>query len=480
MDTTVFFIALRGAREGTIDLPYLREYGTLITNETVSLDTSVTALVVERGQSVVFETDAGYQEFARVNSLPIIELGAREGRPDESEAKIFMPLNTGSITIGTLSVQSLRRYAYSHDDVQTLSVIASQAAVAIENARLFAAQRSRVVELQTIQNIVQKMMPLQDVSSIARLVNDELRQLIDYHSCRLFLMDEKQTMLVPIALGDEDVEGLPPGLRLKVGEGIVGWIAEHEEPVLIPNSLTDARVLRIPGTPHRAESVVGAPLIYEGRVRGVVTLSKLGTHQFDENSLRLLEIVAAQTAIAFDRGRLYDELRLQAATDPLTGLYNLRHLTERFAEEKSRAVRNRHTLAAVMIDIDKFKNVNDTYGHDAGNIVLQELANVIRDEVRTEDIVSRYGGEEFCILLPEISPLGAEAVAERLRRKIAEHRMPPSAGTHFVTVSVGLGFLHSDDAAQELFTRADRAMYEVKRGGGNRLCVATESGFRFG
>ena len=102
----------------------------------------------------------------------------------------------------------------------------------------------------------------------------------------------------------------------------------------------------------------------------MITLSKLGVNQFDENSLRLLEIIAAQTAIAFDRARLYDELRTEAITDSLTKLYNRRYLLERFKEEKSRAIRNRHTLAAIMLDIDTFKRVNDRYGHDAGDVVL--------------------------------------------------------------------------------------------------------------
>jgi diguanylate cyclase (GGDEF)-like protein len=307
------------------------------------------------------------------------------------------------------------------------------------------------------------------------VINEELKQLIDYHACRIFLLDPED-YLHPITWA-----GLPeqPVIRLKIGQGLAGWIALHGEAVIIPNTLEDNRVTQIAGTPVREESMIGAPLIYEGRVRGVITLSKLGTHQFDENSLRLLHIVAAQAAIAFDRARLYDELRTEAMTDPLTGLYNRRYLLERIKEERSRAIRNNHPLAAIMIDIDRFKQVNDRFGHDAGDIVLEELATLVRSVVRAEDIVARYGGEEFCILLPELPLEDAEQVAERLRRSVAEYPLPSGAGVRTITVSVGVAFLSREDEDAELFTRADHAMYQVKRAGRNGVCIADGEHFRF-
>jgi diguanylate cyclase (GGDEF)-like protein len=132
-----------------------------------------------------------------------------------------------------------------------------------------------------------------------------------------------------------------------------------------------------------------------------------------------------------------------------------------------------------MLDIDTFKRVNDRYGHDAGDAVLQEIALVIRAAVRAEDIVARYGGEEFCILLPEIPPEEAERVAERLRAMIERRLLPAAAGVRSVTVSVGLALLRPSDAGAELFTRADHAMYAVKHVGGNRVCVPDGTAYRF-
>lgn len=633
--TTAFFIALH-CEDDTISLPYFREMGELYLDSEVPSGPSVTRLALERGAPLVFGSDAEYETFCRENGVPVIEIGDRDKTPHVSEAMVYMPLNTGRRTIGVLSVQSARENAYTTEDVQTLSVIASQAAIAIENARLYfesqeavhqmhvllrvaqtiggslnlptvleailagmrevvpyysaeillpnhrerhlevvgsvgylarqrrdhikvpfghgvtgrvyatgepvivddavhcpvyisdesnirsemavplkqgqdvvgvlnveqteraafstrdldvltlfasqaaiaienarlyAEEQNRVVELQSIQSIVQRLTQLHDVGAIADLLDTELRQLIDYHSCRLFVLDPDEQMLVMV----NEVEGVGR-LRARRGQGLTGWIAEHGESVMIPNTLDDERVRFVDEPPFEA-SMIGAPLAYKGKVRGVIMLMQIGMNRFDGNQLRLLEILAAQTAIALDRTRLYDELRLEAVTDPLTQLNNRRYLSERFREERARAERNQHTLAAIMIDIDKFKAINDSYGHDTGDAVLQDLAVVLRAVVRTGDIVARYGGEEFCILLTEISLEEAAAVAERLRFLIERRQVSSPAGVQQVTVSVGLALWDAGIGDDDLFARADRAMYDVKRRGGNGICIAPPGSF---
>jgi len=389
-------------------------------------------------------------------------------------SELAVPLTVGDTVVGVLNLEREHVNSFSDDELHLLSVFASQAAISIENARLFASQQNRVSDLQTIQSIVQQLTPLHEIPAIAALVNQELKHLIDYQICGIFERDETDGRLTPILYHGVDF----PFDYLRAGEGLAGWVALHGEPAIVQDSSKDPRVAPIPGMQSGADSLISAPLNYEGRVRGVITLSKLGTNQFDENALRLLEIIAAQTAIAFDRARLYDELRTDAITDPVTRLYNRRYLFERFREEQSRAARNQHPLCALMLDIDKFKRINDQWGHDAGDSVLHELAEVIRGVVRAEDIVARYGGEEFSVLLPETEGEDAEGVAERLREAIAGHGLPEGVGDGLVTVSVGMAMVRAADQGMEVFTRADQAMYAVKHAGGNRVCVAEEHGFR--
>jgi diguanylate cyclase (GGDEF)-like protein len=422
----------------------------------------ISGLVFETGESIIVDDVREFPGFVDHGLSGV-------------HSEMAVPLRRGESVVGVLDLGREGVAAFAQEEIGLLSLFASQAAIALENARLFAEQRRRVEELHTIQSIVRELTPLHDPAEICATVNRELKRLIDYHSCRLYLMDADTATLRPMSSGESST----PSVRVEIDRGFAGWIARTGEADVIPSTLNDPRPVHIPGTPRREESMIGAPLVYEGRVRGVITLSKLGTHQFDENDLRLLEIIGAQVAIAFDRARLYAELRREAITDPLVRLWNRRYLMERFREERLRAARSRRPLIALMLDIDKFKRVNDTYGHDAGDVVLQELARVVRAQTRAEDIVARYGGEEFCILLPETPLDEALRIAERLRVTASGHAMPASAGIDHVTFSIGVASWEPADVAEELFSRADLAMYAVKRRGGDGVCVAEGNTFRW-
>lgn len=383
----------------------------------------------------------------------------------QTGSEMTVPLKRGDTVIGVLDVERTEQNAFSASDLTILTLFASQAAIAIENARLYSAQERRAVELQTIQSIVQQITPLHDIQSIVAVIDRELKGLIDYHACRVFLVDPEKGVLRPVVGGKNHLE-------LRVGEGITSWIARHGRSQIVPNALDDDRTVHIPGTPRHDESILGAPLVCEGQVRGVITLSQLGAGQFDDNARRLLEIIAAQAALAFDRVWLYEKLRLEAITDTLTKLHNRRFLLDRLKEEQSRASRYDTQLAAIMFDIDKFKAVNDNYGHDAGDSALCHIADILRWSLRTEDVVARYGGEEFCILLPDTTVEGAMEAAERLREGIAQHSLAPEAGIPSVTVSVGVSFHRPGEIGTELLSRADRAQYQARHHGGNTVWIS--------
>ena len=387
-------------------------------------------------------------------------------------AEMAVPLKRGNSVIGVVDVERVESAGFTPHELSLLSLFASQAAIAIENARLYAEQQRRVNELQGIQSIVQKLTPLHDERAVADVISKELTKLIDYHICGVFVLDQDQNKLVPIVFEGTDF----PFTHVNLREGLTGWVGFHGRSALVGKSDEDPRVARIPGSPETVESLISTPLVYEGRVRGVITLSRLGVDQFDQNALRLLEIIAAQTAIAFDRARLYTELRTEAVTDPLTRLYNRRYLLDRLSEERSRARRNHHSLLALMLDLDRFKAVNDRYGHDAGDVVLVELAHLLRQLMRAEDIVARYGGEEFCLLVPEVTAAEATALAERLCQAVAVHAFPAAAGVQQLTVSIGVAALQPDDRGHEVISRADAAMYRVKATGGNGVCIADDDG----
>lgn len=169
----------------------------------------------------------------------------------------------------------------------------------------------------------------------------------------------------------------------------------------------------------------------------------------------------------------YDRLQAISIVDELTGLYNRRYFTERFEEEINRAKRYNYPVSCLMIDIDFFKNVNDTYGHLAGDQVLAELALIVKDSTRVVDFVCRFGGEEFVVLLPQTGISGALVVAEKMRRNVEQHGFPVDGRTIPVSVSIGVAVLDTENPGtfEELIRQADEAMYAAKKSGRNQVKV---------
>ena len=440
---------------------------------------AVGGITVERQKELKIDFGTGVTGKVFETGQPLVIPDVREfdgyvSGSDEVLSEVAVPLKQRNAIVGVLNVDRSEINAFADEDIQLLSLFATQAAIAIENARLFEDQRNRVLELQTIQGIVREMTSLHENDAIASAVERGLHRLIDFEACIIYVVNESSGLLEPIlaATGRDGPKRLSkvPRRPRSLGEGISGWVWQHAESTIFESTRTDPRVSDDVRASGIDMSVMASPLMHHGRVSGVITVGTPGVASYDENALRVLEIIANHAAIGFDRCRLYDELQLQATTDDLTGLFNRRHLARRLSEEKSRARRNGHPLAVLMLDADNFKSINDDYGHDAGDDVLRGLANLLRNELRTEDIVARYGGEEFLILLPEVDLGGATVVAERLCRVIAGSQLALDPQVHHIEVSVGVGALEDSDAGEELITRADLAMYEAKKNGGNGVC----------
>jgi diguanylate cyclase (GGDEF)-like protein len=463
-------------------VPYYLAAILLPTTADKGLESAGVAGILSEHENMQFTVPSGKGITGRVFSsgAPILVADALESEdyigPPEVRSVAAVPLIRGDAVIGVLDVKRLEPNGFSENDLRVLTLFASQAAVSIENARLFAAQQSRMIELHTIQSIVQEMTGLHEAAMVASVVDRELRRLIEFDNCHLFRLgpdgEQLETMMVPPPWRTNNCLPFTPQ---KVGDGLPRWVAQNGRAVTVANSLLDSRTSEAMRSSGIARSIIAAPLLHEGKVTGVIALSKLRINQFDENALRVLGIIGAQTAIALDRCRLYEELRIQAVTDDLTGLFNRRWFDSRLIEERSRSIRNHHPLAALMMDIDDFKGINDTYGHDCGDEVLRGLGKLIRNELRAEDIVARYGGEEFCLLLPEVHVDGAAAVADRLRGLISASRFVNGQPVA-INVSIGIALLEHGDRGAEMVSRADQAMYAAKRAGGNTVCVASNGG----
>jgi diguanylate cyclase (GGDEF)-like protein len=224
----------------------------------------------------------------------------------------------------------------------------------------------------------------------------------------------------------------------------------------------------IEGGGHPQHALV-VPVQRSGQLMGAMELYLNAWRELTEDQADLLNGVASQAAIAIRHAQLFQAQEENALTDELTKLPNRRALAQRFLQEMQRARRHHKAIAFMMIDLDHFKQVNDTYGHLNGDAVLAELASILEHGARESDVCARYGGEEFGLILHETTEAGARTLAERIRAKVAAATFP---GGLKLTISIGVAATDEPALFTTLMERADQALYAAKQGGRNQVRVA--------
>lgn len=316
-------------------------------------------------------------------------------------------------------------------------------AALLENAEVNERLGRRVAELQAVSEITEVIHSSLDFDSVGPVVLDIVAKLIDIESCTLFIIDRQESETIfSASVGTSNHPALHEQLDA---------MAEFEVP---DDHFTCASVF------DRGEIMV----LFCATAEDLARLSS-------EDSL-IVSAVASELVVAVENSRLYKLTKRLSITDDLTGLFNYRHLQHRLDEEVGRSRRYGKHLSLLMIDVDDFKNFNDSHGHLAGDMALADLAMVMRQAVREVDLVARYGGEEFSVLLPETDAAGAYSVAEKIREAVALFAFADPDGERCcrLTVSIGLATLpsHADDK-ESLLREADAALYAAKFGGKNRV-----------
>lgn len=321
-------------------------------------------------------------------------------------------------------------------------------------------------ELRALVEIGKALTSSLDLQEILNVIMEKVSLLLKPHTWSLLLVDEGSGDLVHEIAVSPAAERLK-GVKLGRGEGIAGWVALHGEPRLIPDIRADERFSQLPGyqgaPPFR--SVLCVPVKSKNRALGVVELvNTVEERCFDEADLTILSTIADYSAIAIENAQYFKKVAELAITDDLTGLYNSRHLHNLLDYEVARASRYDAALSLVFIDLDYFKNVNDSYGHLVGSRLLTEVGHLILKHIRKVDIAARYGGDEFVIVLPNVPKAGAFKMAVKLRRELNARLFLAEEGHRIsVTASYGIASFPEDARTKiDLISLADKAMYEVK------------------
>ena len=324
-----------------------------------------------------------------------------------------------------------------------------------DSIRRFAEQIDRIEPSQTYESILTQVL-----------------ELVSAERGSLMLFDEGANELTMKAARGM-AEPVSAVANVRMGEGIAGSVLSEGRALVTTMDRLGRRTM--PERRYKTKSFISYPIAIGARKIGVLNLAdKIGGASYDAADLSVIELVGPQIALALERAawqQRANQFQLMSITDPLTGLHNRRYMEARLAEELSRSRRYDYSMSFMMIDIDDFKLYNDHNGHQAGDRALEIVAQCLRAALRKVDVASRYGGEEFSILLPQTDLHEAGVIADRIRRKISETKFPHGDAQPLgsVTVSIGLSsYSAALDSAEAVIRAADRALYHAKSHGKNR------------
>ena len=323
-----------------------------------------------------------------------------------------------------------------------MRIFAAQASLKLQNIILNEQSKINVEFHDSMKNIAKIIETQYELNYIVPLIGEMLDRFISDHLIYVFLKQDNEYKLVwPKACKDERIYET---LKLLTPE--TNYILTSDDKI-------------------------GAfPLTSDGEITGCIvarsTLDKLS-----KRDISYLEQLTRQSAITINRANTYSKVLQYATLDALTNLNNRRQFEVRLKQEIATTKRQKNPLCAMMVDIDFFKKVNDTYGHASGDAVLRTVASIIKEHLRESDIPSRYGGEEFAVLLPYTHIEEAKIVGERLRKAVETTPIPIDKKNINVTISMGLAEFSPQETGEDLFKRADSALYEAKESGRNRVCV---------
>ena len=355
---------------------------------------------------------------------------------------LYMPIVKSGMVFGIIEIEFNENTSIDMEFLFLMKIFSAQISLKLQNIVLNEQSQINVEFHDAMKNIAKIIETQYEINYIVPLIGEMLDRFISDHLIYVFLKQEGEFRLVwPKACNDERV--------FEVLKQI-----ESERTYLLTN-----------------DDKIGAfPLFSDDEITGCIVARSM-IEKLSKRDIDYLEQLTRQAAATINRANTYSTILQYATLDALTNLNNRRQFETRLGQEISITKRQNNPLCAMMIDIDFFKKVNDTYGHAAGDEVLREVAARIKTHLRESDIPSRYGGEEFAVLLPYTHIEEAKIVGERLRKAVESKPVELDNQTINVTISMGLAEYNRKESGEELFERADKALYEAKTSGRNRVCT---------
>lgn len=386
-----------------------------------------------------------------------------------TRAELAIPLMVREEVVGVLDCQSDKVDYFDAEKIELLTLFSTHASIALENARLYSLERQRARQLEAINIIAQQSTAVMELEELLIRVCSVIQRAFQVSHVSLLLRDEGD--LVMRAHQGTLTPCFPPGGRFPATQD--PWQqAISSNGTIMEKDLTSAsesfRLFK------ESASRLSIPMVSFGQTLGVLTLHSSQMNAFRDSDLQSLESVADICANSIQNAHYIERVKQLAYLDGLTGIFNRRFFELRIMEEIERARRYDTGMAVIMTDIDQFKRLNDEFGHLLGDEVLRQVSSIFHQQVRKIDVVCRYGGEEFALLLTQTTADQAMAVAEKLRRMVEMWQFPGVPRT--ITISAGVAaFPVHGRTRDDIVRAADSGLYAAKQNGRNRVCLGATS-----
>jgi diguanylate cyclase (GGDEF)-like protein len=455
-DTSHFYIAFQESDEIRFELE-VRD-NRVLPKRTRELRNAFTEYVIRTGEPLLIRSDL---ETARQR------LGISHVPKRPAKCLIAAPIFMGNRASGIMvAMNPDREYVFEQRDLDVLVTAAGQVSVAVENARLFADEQRRSRQLAFLNNISRTAISSDDPVHMLTEIAGEIQKNFSFDHIGIGLLD-RGTKEVEIK-AEAGTTARAMGKRIALGTGILGRVARTGERALVQNALPG----NLTGILPDSRAVLCIPITYSESLLGVLNVESRDENAFSPQDVLILNTLADLLATALHNAFVFQKLQQQSITDGLTGIKTRRFFWEALSAEWKRASRSGRPFSVVLIDLDKFKGVNDTMGHFEGDLVLARVGRLLEQKSRQSNVVARYGGDEFIVLMPETGSEQAQVLAERLRQWLASD---PMLAEHHITGSFGVAsFPMHGFTIEDIIRVADAGMYVSKRSGGNLVSTAQE------
>ncbi len=456
-DTSNFYIALLDKEVVRFELDVCD--GVPQPKRSRPLSNGLTEYIMRTGQPLLIRSDV---EQARAR-LGCTWHGARR-----EQCYVGVPILMGGWPAGVIAAMNMEReFVYEERDLNVLQTAAGQVAVAVENALLFAEEQRRARYLGFLNSVSKTAISSQDAEEMLAEIVGEIQKNFHFDHIGIGMLDYITKEIEIKAEAGTTAHGV--GKRVPLGVGIMGRVARTNETALVQNNTDGGHLL---GILPNSKSVLCIPITYGETLLGVLNIESLRENAFAQQEVLILRTLADLLATALHNAFIFQRLQQQSITDGLTGIKTRRFFLEALQSEWKRASRSGRPFSVVLVDLDKFKDVNDTLGHLEGDLVLARVGRLLEQKCRQSNVVARYGGDEFVILMPETGIEPAQILSERLRLWIATD---PMLNERHVTGSFGVAsFPLHGTTAEDIVRVADAGMYVSKHAGGNRVSTAEE------